>query len=527
MKKIYFGDFNNYKSEELKSKMIDDLRENRGDDFICIFPNGELLKRYRREFIDILGSTFFINLYTFDDIVNISLEGSSEEVIDRPLQYLIIKDLIKELNLEYFKDVKDKDGYYHWVIDIISHIKKSLISPSEYLSKCEDNKKFKEIGLIYGAYEEKLKRLKLIDRESSYLQATSNFPSFKYVIIDKFYDFRPIEILLIEKIMEKADEVYINIPFNMSKKQIVSWNTLEKLVNMGFELEYSNVEDKGLFENISFNLFDNKPVRIDCKNKVKIVEADNEDLEIKYILRVINKFKESIPYSKMGIVVNSDNYREKLYEIAKNEGVPLNISRREKLIGQNLSLDILDLIKIKVDNGNKESIISRLNSNFFKIGAEETLNLCDYKLRNEKFKDLEDLLKMLRGSQTINIDNLQVVTSLISKLEREISEIEEKNTIINFNRYIISKIEEYEVRNQILNLYKKNGNEEILTRNVNNLNAIEGSLKSLEVYEMEGEISVEDYYSLLRLTFSESFIYRELENLKAVNIYSQELRRKA
>ena len=73
---VYLGPYNN-KNEKFFQQSLDYLKQNKGDRFYYILPNGKLLNQYREAMIKEIGGTFNINLFTFDNIVDKLLEGSS------------------------------------------------------------------------------------------------------------------------------------------------------------------------------------------------------------------------------------------------------------------------------------------------------------------------------------------------------------------------------------------------------------------------------------------------------------------
>ena len=170
---VYLGAFNNNKQKELINKAIEYLKNNKGNEFYYLLPNGELLKKYRQDFIDKVNSTFEINLFTFDDIVNRILENDLSQKIDNPTKNLIIRESLKSLQsqgkLRYYKNFIQMEGFIHSINDIIGEIKRSLIYPEEYLDICPNKPKYKEIGYIYREYESISKEYNLCDRKGNIL----------------------------------------------------------------------------------------------------------------------------------------------------------------------------------------------------------------------------------------------------------------------------------------------------------------------------------------------------------------------
>ena len=126
---VYIGPYNNHKSEELFNKAISYLRENKGDRFYYILPNGRLLTRYRKRMIEKVGQTFQINLFTFDNIVDRLLEDYFYINIDGELKEAILSNVVSQLTQEgkvkYYREVASKKGFIKILSNIIGDIKRS------------------------------------------------------------------------------------------------------------------------------------------------------------------------------------------------------------------------------------------------------------------------------------------------------------------------------------------------------------------------------------------------------------------
>ena len=161
---VYFGPFNNSKKQELIHKSLEYLKSNKGNNFYYLLPNGELLKQYRRKFIEAAENTFELNVFTFDDIVENLMDHVSLEKISNPLKNAIIRDCLIKLNLkhklDYYKNSVDMGGFIKICNSIIGEIKRSLITPIEYMNTCGNNPEFIEMGMIYSEYEKVLEKFR-------------------------------------------------------------------------------------------------------------------------------------------------------------------------------------------------------------------------------------------------------------------------------------------------------------------------------------------------------------------------------
>src|SRR5699024_12485908 len=106
---LYLGPFNNKKQKELIDKSIKSLKDNNGQEFYYLLPNGELLQKYRQYFINNVENVFEINMFTFDNKVNEILKETKIETIDNTNKNLMIirveENLLSENILSYYKDI--------------------------------------------------------------------------------------------------------------------------------------------------------------------------------------------------------------------------------------------------------------------------------------------------------------------------------------------------------------------------------------------------------------------------------------
>src|SRR5699024_3511637 len=188
------------------------------------------------------------------------------------------------------KDFIYMEGFIQSLNGIIGEIKRSLVYPKDYMEKSPKTPYYEEIGLIYKEYEEYLYSNNLIDREGSFFKAIeilknsqSYFRKLDFVIIDEFYDFRPIEIAILKELCKFNVDIYINIPFDMKNRLSNIDNTLKILKNLGFDLEYIEKKEYNFFEDIGFNLFNNKKVELKYNENLKLIKAPSIYLEIKKI----------------------------------------------------------------------------------------------------------------------------------------------------------------------------------------------------------------------------------------------------
>ncbi len=531
-RKVYLGSFNNSKKKELVDKSIESLRMNRGNEFYYILPNGELLRQYRKQFIDSVEEAFEINLFTFDDIVNKILEDDFVHIIDNPTKNLILREVLHSLseegNLEYYKDFTDMIGFINSLNDILGDIKRSLVYPDEYLSKCPNKPSYQEMGLIYSHYEKALDLLKVSDREGSYFKSvellkTKNFlGDVKTIIIDEFYDFRPIELAILEQLTKSDIDIIINMPFKTESKSIILENTLGLLRNLGFEIETIIEPPSNLFENLGKCLFGNEEELFEIDENISVINGATPYLELRKIFEEIKRHhREGVDLNNIGLIISNPSYQEALNRISSMEGIPISVNKASPLKTMPIARELLNIIENRIGNFPKVSLINRIKSNYFILCPESKRDYYEIILRKLNFQDISDLAEIFNSKEELNIsiEEMDSLQELIESLKLDYHQIELNDTISNYNKAIKSILHNYNLKENILLRHGETNDEALLLRDLRTISKIEEVLGKMEFLNIfKEDISLEDYYYLLIDYLEEETVIDIQGNIKGVHI---------
>lgn len=532
---VYLGPFNNSKKEELIDKSVERLKDGEGDKFYYLLPNGELLTEYRRRLINQVEKSFEINLFTFDNIVKDILDDQIYLTINDATKDIIIKESIKNLDslgeITYYKDFISMEGFIESLNGIIGEIKRSLVYPDEYLKNCPEMPYYKEIGQIYKEYESYLDRFDLIDREGSYFKAieilrnsTSYFKALDFIIIDEFYDFRPIEIEILKELCKSDIDIYINIPFDMKTRLSNINETIVILENLGFKVENVKKEENNLFETIGEGLFSNEVEKLDYTNDLRLIKAPSIYLELKKVFEEIKRLhKEGIKLNEISINLLSEDYKETLFQVSEEESIEISLIKEKPLIELPLIKEFLSIIETKINNSDKNSIINRVKSNYFTISDYDLKNKLEIILRSLDFNSIEKLLENLKTNQSLNVpeDYIEDIHNIILKINQELNLIPETNSIIKYNDIFLNIIDKYKLPDKIHNTYKNGKDYDLLYRDLSSLDKLKEIINSIkEISLIIEEISIEDYFeSIVRLCENETILEKD-ENIKGIKVLS-------
>lgn len=533
IKTVYFGPFNNDKKNEFYNMALDYLKKGLANKFFYVLPNGALLKDYRRRLIKEAEKFFEVNLFTFDDIVNQILKDEVYFVINDAMKDLIIKKSIENLNnegkLSYYKNIISTEGFVESINYIIGEIKRSLIFPDKYLSNCPNHPYFEEIGLIYREYESHLETLSLTDREGAYFKAIellkrnlNIFDDLDFVIIDQFYDFRPVEIEIIKELSKSDLDIYINIPFEMKSKFPNIEDSLAILAELGFQLEYVKGKEMNIFQNLGYNFFSEDLEKFDYTEKIRLIKSPTIYLELKKIFEEIKRhYKNGHKLQDMAIVLLDDEYKEILFKVAEEEKVPINARKESPLIQVPLIKEFLSLIETRINRGSKELLITRLKAYYFNLIDNANMDLFEFIFRKMNFSKLEELSNKLfeEKSLTISLNYLEEVIDTVEKLKFELNLISDRDSVENYSKIFTNLIKSYDLKSKIYNRYKKDKNYQLLHRDIQ---ALEKLLFHIEDSKglalIEEKINIEDYYDALLKLIKDDFILEEDSNIGGVKI---------
>lgn len=532
-KTVYLGPFNNENKEKLKDKCITYLRDNKGSKFYYILPNGDLLKKYRKEFISEAGATFELNVFTFDDIVNNIIKNDAYKTIDEPLKKLVMRNTLKSLKdegrLSYYNDLTNMEGFIEVSIDIIREIKRSLITPEEYIDRCPNRPYYKEIGLIYKEYEEALVDRDLSDRENDYLNSIKKLKDnseyltdIDFIVIDEFFDFRPVEMEIIKELSNRDIDIYINIPFKSSQNNVVLNTSLEKLKDLGFEIKNIDYKSENKVEILGHRLFGYEDSKLDYMENIELVKCPSAYIELKKVFRKIKiKLSKGVKLDEMALVLLSKSYDKSLFKVAEEERIPLNIKKKSSMSKLPIIKEFLNIINTKLTNGSKEDLLNRVKSSYFPIVDDVLKDELEYEIRKLNFSNIEDLKGLLNSSQRLNIDGQSIgkIFDFIDKIEAEFEVLTFADNVSNYNEKLLDLIKSYEVEDIILENYSRIRNYNIFYRDLMALESLKDILERMnDINLIEDKIFLEDYFVVLEDFCVEEEIVEIDEDLNGLTV---------
>ena len=526
---VYLGPYNNKKKREFFHKSVEYLKENKGDKFYYILPNGNLLIQYRKAMVNEVEKTLDINLFTFDDIADRLIEDNFYSLIDGDMKEAFLVQILAKLReenkLKYYKNISTKKGFIKILSNIIGEIKQSLITSDVYLSKCPKEPFFMEIGFIYKEYERGLAEAGFIDREGSFFKSleklkkdNSFFNDLDFILIDEFFDFRVQEMELLKEISKTQVPIYINMPFQRKENFSTLNNTLETLKDLGFEVKYVEKENLSFYEEIGSKIFTNSSIEQDSNLNIKKIVANNNYLELKKVAEEIKyHYSQGTKLEDMAIVLsNSNDYKKTLFQVFREEEIPLSIDQETSLIEIPIIKELLYILELKAKM-DKQSTINRIKSNYFSICNKEEREAIEYILRKTPFNTLEDLKN---SEQLLASTYGETIEKTIEIIQQELELIPEIALVEEYVKLIETIIDNFSVEEKILNIYDELEDYQLLYRDfltIEKFDNLIGELKKLSKV-FSKEISLESFLELMENYLQNETIVEFEGNNKGVNV---------
>lgn len=349
-----------------------------------------------------------------------NLGGIKRRYIDEIGKSMIIKRIFQENKEELllYESSSEKAGFVDAIIKLISELKRSMILPEDLIRASENqasnilfSKKLKELGIIYSAFEEKL-RGKYVDNEDrigqfaeiedlSYLKNTKLY-------MYSFFSFTELEYRVIKNMIESdiSLEIFLNTDiavndedtFDSTKKTLERiQDIVKKLPNKELaileipEFDLKNKDIKYLGDNL-FKTFPKAEIRV--PESIEIYYAHNINEEIKKVALDINNniiFK-NYRYRDILVVSTDENiYNEDIKFIFKQYNIPCFLDEKRDVYSSPISRALISALNLINMDFAAEDLLMFLKSGFNDLKTEDILvfenHIIKRKLKNNMFLD--------------------------------------------------------------------------------------------------------------------------------------------
>src|SRR6056297_3413177 len=341
MIKLTYGKPINKSEEKIYSQIHKYIKENNSKKIYYITPTYQMIEDLKQRLfsdqeINAVSETFF---FLFKGLVNEVLKSTGEyqPIIGDIQKELILKEILEELikneKVIYFKEIAKYPGFYEDTLKLIDEISiENKLGDQSKFQKI-DNKKFKELFLIYNKYYEYLNENNLYDeylqykKAIDYLQDSKLIKDLELIIIDGFQSLNLYQKLLINKLSKLDKNIWINTDHEENRTGIYSSKFMDNLdIDEKIKVKENNIKNKSLLH-IRNNLFSINYTKKTADNTLNIVSADSESTEIEYIVKTIKRLivDKGIKPNQIGIILKSQlTYYEILKEYLNEYKIPFS-----------------------------------------------------------------------------------------------------------------------------------------------------------------------------------------------------------
>lgn len=465
MKKLYTCNLG-YKNEKIEEFLLEKIRND--EEVIYILPTVDAIEKYKKYYIEKLGGFFNLTFHTFDSIKK---SVTMQNTVDEPFSLYIVSNILENNNYKYLRPISD--GLVEKTMNFIKRAKEEMLDTKALLNSTSPL--LREIADVLVKYDLFLKKYKLCDG----LECDLNFKrlDFKNVIIDGFYTFRKIDLLILKELSKKSN-ILVNMAFYFDDLKILK-DTEEEILSLGFE-KISLNNKCSVEKEIERN-----------REKLNFIIEENEDLESRAIYQELKRenILNNVDFSKMAIVLASNN--KYILNNRNREKIDLNIKSLEVKHSPILA-EFKSILDFSLEKS-RENLLRRLNSNYFKV--TEYQEEMEYEILKMDFNSLDELVENSKEKIEISENNLEEFLDLLKKLKKKPMKKAGFKYYSNYYREYLDIASEY-----IEDIYEIFKNDFYLKRDMNIISSIDAILDILERYDIFfGEVDLKTYLNILNV----------------------------
>ena len=296
------------------------------------------------------GGAMGVEVGTIIDLAGevVELGGVYPLLLSENLQLKTLRAVLEDLDLSYYLGIRSKPGFVRSCLRIIRELKAGGITPEEFLNAAKGGLKgsrLTELGLIYSAYQEKLRQNNWADRAglawlavNAARENSTLGRDWGEVYLDGFDDLTPIQYQLVSILADRVEKFYLTITGSLdgNRRELVHkrFTRLREMLQEG-EIEDLQVESEreinlhspaAILERSLFETGD--PGVVEIEGKIHLAAVPDREAEVRTALRWIRSriLEEGIPLARTAILArNLEPYRGLISRIAGEYKIPVRL----------------------------------------------------------------------------------------------------------------------------------------------------------------------------------------------------------
>lgn len=327
--------------------------------------------------------------------------GLADNILSKSGKIILLSNILRDINddLTLFKGKYNNIDFINDIESIITNIKDNNFDQSFYENIKENSDdeilklKFKEIKLIYEAYQKEIKD-KFLDSEDRLNQVITRLPSCDFLRDANFYfdKFDYISDIKMDFIAELArlgarvnvaltlDKTFINNPmakdleiYDMANKfyyrlkdiATINETNLDTQINPNDDINHLCIN----FERYNPLVYKGNP------SNIHLLESISTKTEVENVALTINKlvYENNLRYKDIAIyITDADQYENEIKKVFNRYDLPVFLDKTNKLSDNHIVRSWLAALRLVIYDFNSHDLSYFLRSNIFDFGKAGT-----------------------------------------------------------------------------------------------------------------------------------------------------------
>ena len=366
---------------------------------VVLLPTQPLIEDFRTRLLknDAFSGSLNLQFHTFYSLVQQVLIQAQIPVheMDVGAASLVLEDLLRQQSEKYptLTQHKITSGFVRNILNYFSDLANGAIDTTTAVKVAESkdiSQRVRELHRVYRDFTNKLRKKNRYTREQLFITAANwlreNPKRFagNTLVIDGFYDYNPVQRVLVEQLVTRANSGLITLLDNESPvfdyiAETKTWvrELVHKVGGDVHSLPHSERQIPGLAQ-----LFSQHASPEDAHN-VQFVEASAAYLEIQETVRSIKRDILTEKYSPADLCViyrSGDDYYAGVTDACRREGIPISDSHEQLVMTNPAISTLMQWYEVLLNDFPREDVIHWLNSGYINpkgLASETAIALVD------------------------------------------------------------------------------------------------------------------------------------------------------
>ncbi len=324
---------------------------------------------------------FGVHYFTFYQLYNhlLNLMGSFQRQMQGSSVYRVVRQIISDLDLQYFEPIADKPGFVGLIAEFIYELKQARVSPDRFSRYASTSKDY-DLAAIYDAYQAWVRQGEAVDREGAGWLALEQLPSHAHIlddvgllVVDGFLQFSPLQRQLLERVAQEVQHTLVTLTYEDNRaahhafartyRDLLELEVAWDLVDLQPSPETDCHPTLQYLER-QFMLMDADPIEAD--GAVRFIEGPDVEQEVRGVLRQVKTLLLDGERADDILLLTRDikRYIDLMRSVGMTYEIPL-VFRRGMQLAQNPAVKaIMNLLNLHVDF-RRQDVLNVLRSPYF------------------------------------------------------------------------------------------------------------------------------------------------------------------